>query len=589
MPRRKDPESYAKEARIQTALVGIANGQYPSVNHAARECGVPPSTLHHHLNGRQTRVESHEDQQLLSANEEKEIVRWITHATATGYPPRHATLRSMATEIQRRCVCQINDDSIEHVSYPEIGTEWVKRFLTRHPELKSKVGKSIDAARVTDASPEILTKWLEEYNRVVTEYDIETENTYNMDETGFSIGKIEATHIIINSKIREAYQAQPGRQEWVSIIECICADGSAISPLVIFKGENLSQTWIPGNIYEDSNDWKITCNSKGWTSNEHGLKWLRLCFEPCTREKAGGKMRLLILDGHDSHTYSTFFELLIGSTGNFIGHCIINNIILMLLPPHTSHLTQPLDVAVFGPLKKAMAAQCHELIFTEVSRIQKAEWLEAYVKARRRAFSASNILSAFRGAGLVPYCPSKVLNQVRTTSPSTPAPPPHEPQSPMQESTPLSNPLLTSSPVDITAFRAANQELMRLISSKEPLNTPARTHIRRATNATERVFMRCNIVQRGLDAATQVLSARKMRASGKRGILKGKHVLSVAEIHTGVLEAEAQTRRRKVPKAPRAPRADPLIGPAILGNSLDAEESSKDEELEVMDCIIVTD
>jgi helix-turn-helix, Psq domain len=61
MPRRKDPESYAKEARIQAALVGIANGQYPSVNHAARECGVPPSTLHHRLNGRQSRVESHEE------------------------------------------------------------------------------------------------------------------------------------------------------------------------------------------------------------------------------------------------------------------------------------------------------------------------------------------------------------------------------------------------------------------------------------------------------------------------------------------------------------------------------------------------
>ena len=77
-----------------------------------------------------------------------------------------------------------------------------------------------------------------------------------------------------------------------------------------------------------------------------------------------------------------------------------------------------------------------------------------------------------------------------------------------------------------------------------------------------------------------------MRASGKRGILKGKHVLSVAEIHVGVLEAEAQTRRRK---APKAPRVDPLIDPAILGDSLDAEESSEDEELEVMDCIIVAD
>ena len=135
------------------------------------------------------------------------------------------------------------------------------------------------------------------------EYNIEPENTYNMDETGFSIEKIEAAHIIINSKIHMAYQAQPGQQEWVSIIECICEDGSAVSPLMIFKGENLSTTWIPGCVYEDSNDWKFTCNSKGWTSNKHGLEWLVHCFEPCTRNKANGKMRLLILDGHDSHRY----------------------------------------------------------------------------------------------------------------------------------------------------------------------------------------------------------------------------------------------------------------------------------------------
>ena len=304
MTRRQKPETLAKEARMQTALAGLANGQYKSVKDAARQCCVPPSTLQHRFNGRQSRVQSHQDQQLLSPNEEAELVRWITHSTATGYPPRHSTLRSMAAELQRRRVKLLNDESIEYVSYPKIGAEWVKRFLARHSELKSTTGRSIDAARVKDASPEILRRWLEEYNRVVQEYDIERENTYNMDETGFSIGKIEATRIIINSKIRAAYQAQPGRQEWVSIIECICGDGTAISPLVIFKGENLSTTWVPGNLYEDNSDWKVTCNSKGWTSHKHGLEWLVRCFEPCTRDKANGKTRLLILDGHDSHRYS---------------------------------------------------------------------------------------------------------------------------------------------------------------------------------------------------------------------------------------------------------------------------------------------
>jgi len=42
--------------------------------------------------------------------------------------------------------------------------------------------------------------------------------------------------------------------------------------LIIFKGENLSRQWIPASIHKN---WRFGCNSKGWTSNEHGLQWLR--------------------------------------------------------------------------------------------------------------------------------------------------------------------------------------------------------------------------------------------------------------------------------------------------------------------------
>ena len=57
----------------------------------------------------------------------------------------------------------------------------------------------------------------------------------------------------------------------------------------------------------------------------------------------GGEFQLLICDGHDSHI-----------SAEFIHHCITNDIVLMLLPPHSSHLMQLLDVGVFFPLKQVM-------------------------------------------------------------------------------------------------------------------------------------------------------------------------------------------------------------------------------------------
>ena len=119
-----------------------------------------------------------------------------------------------------------------------------------------------------------------------------------MDESGFAIGNVKASQHIINSTIRQKFQAKPGRQEWVTTVECMCADRSSLPPLILFKGENMSHQWIPADI---ANTWQFGCNTKRWMSNKHGLQWLRTMFKPSTQEKANGKLRLLICNGHDNH------------------------------------------------------------------------------------------------------------------------------------------------------------------------------------------------------------------------------------------------------------------------------------------------
>src|SRR5438270_4962125 len=103
-----------------------------------------------------------------------------------------------------------------------------------------------------------------------------------MDETGFSIDTIQSFRVIINKEMRRQFQAQPGHQEWISVVECISADKTVLLPLVIYKGEALCTHWIP---IEFPHTWRFSCNTRGWTSNVHGLEWLRRIFEPNTREK----------------------------------------------------------------------------------------------------------------------------------------------------------------------------------------------------------------------------------------------------------------------------------------------------------------
>jgi hypothetical protein len=82
------------------------------------------------------------------------------------------------------------------------------------------------------------------------------------------------------------------------------------------------------------------CNTWGWTSNIHRQERMSKIFIPSTREKANGRKRLFFCGVHGSHMSA--------KPGL---DCIENNIILFFLPPHSSHLLQPLDVIIFGPLK----------------------------------------------------------------------------------------------------------------------------------------------------------------------------------------------------------------------------------------------
>ena len=96
-------------------------------------------------------------------------------------------------------------------------------------------------------------------------------------------------------------------------------------------------------------------------------------------------------------------------TGEFIRHCMDNNIKLLILPPYSSHFTQPLNIRVFSPLKSYMTDELKIIIQTNIARLNKAEWLNAYAKARPKAFTIVNINSSWSGAGLYPFQPRNVI------------------------------------------------------------------------------------------------------------------------------------------------------------------------------------
>ena len=203
---------------------------------------------------------------------------------------------------------------------------------------------------------------------------------------------------LVERNVSKAKTIQPGNHEWTTVIQGVSAGGWALPPYVIFAAKYHQQAWYEGSL---PSNWTIAVSDNGWTTNQHDLAWIKL-FDRQTGSKIAGAYRFLIIDGHASHL-SLEFE----------SFCTQHKIITVYMPSHSSHL-QPLDVGCFGPLKHVYGGVIMKLARRAVSHVSKVDFLLAFQSAYIKAFLLDNIRASFKGAGLVPFNPDAVLENVAT-------------------------------------------------------------------------------------------------------------------------------------------------------------------------------
>jgi hypothetical protein len=138
-------------------------------------------------------------------------------------------------------------------------------------------------------------------------------------------------------------------------------------------------------------------SDNGWIDNELAYQWLVKDFEPQTREKAGGRTRVLILDGHSSH-----------HSAKFLRYAEQHNIIVLGYPPHCTHALQGLDVVCFARMKVAWKEAINNFEELHKRKVGKADFTELFGHAYLRAFTESTIQAAFRVTGIYPFNPDVI-------------------------------------------------------------------------------------------------------------------------------------------------------------------------------------
>ncbi|KAB2111081.1 hypothetical protein AG0111_0g1524 [Alternaria gaisen] len=396
------------EADIQLAVSAISQGQIQSYRGAARTYEVSRTTLKRRRAGVPARPDCQPNSRKLTQREEEVIVRHILDLDARGFAPTYAAVRDMA------------DKLLAARGAGQVGVHWPRNFVKRTDSLTTCFNRPYDRQRALCEDPALIRSWFELVEETKTKYGICDEDVYNFDEAGFMMGKITTQLVVTGSERRGRPKAiQPGNREWVTLIAAINAAGWTIPPFLIFAGQYHLSAWYEEDI---PRDWAIAVSDNGWTNNELGVAWLKH-FNAHTKTRVVGARRLLVLDGHESHHSLEFQEL-----------CKENNIYTLCMPPHSSHLLQPLDVGCFSPLKRAYSREVESLIRHHINHVTKLEFLPAFKAAFDRAFTPANIHSAFRGAGLVPLKPDAVLSkldvQLRTPTPAALAEAPWEARTP---------------------------------------------------------------------------------------------------------------------------------------------------------------
>ncbi|ODM16895.1 hypothetical protein SI65_07860 [Aspergillus cristatus] len=288
-----------------------------------------------------------------------------------------------------------------------VGEKWVYNFINRQPELKTRFSRRYDYQRAKCEDLKVINQWFDCVQQTIIQYGILSEDIYNFDETGFAMGLTSTQKVVTQSEYYGRRSVlQPGNREWVTTIESINASGWVLPPCIIFKGKNLIQGWfddLPG-------DWRFEVSQNGWTTDEIGLRWLQKHFIPVTTSRTLGTYRLLVLDGHGSHLTPQFNQV-----------CAENSIIPICMPPHSSHLLQPLNIGCFAVLKRTYGQLVEDQMRARINHIDKFDFLAAYPNARVEAFKPQNIQNSFAAAGLAPYNPQQVLDklniQLETSTP----------------------------------------------------------------------------------------------------------------------------------------------------------------------------
>lgn len=529
-------ESYADtEMRIQAIITELSGKPKPNIKWHADFYGLPYTRLLARWNGRPSKMDLIPGNRKLNQEQDSALYSHLQRLDEIGISP-------LLTDIEKYANSILRQYHTGPTPAPTVGEGWARRWLERNPKFQKQRQSSIEVDRKIAQSPEMLRYWLEDkFNRVCRKYHIQPEDMWNGDESGFraGIGKDQWVYTLDHDRLPTLSTANC--RELITVIECISAAGNTIPPMIIVPGTIHLESWYAHTGMGE--DFLIAVSESGYSNDELCLHWIKH-VEKYTRATQKGEYRLLIIDGHASHC-----------TREFIQYCDNHKIIPLRLPSHSTHLLQPLDVAVFQPYK-----HYHTKVIEEATRLgcpefDKVEFLANITDIRNQALKPSTIRSSFRYTGLFPFDADLVVNKLR------------ESLQRQRESTPVDQISATTDPDSIplstpSSVRRLKRYIVDVLDdpSLNDLPSPLKHKVQKIFKGAVIQATAGDLAREYLDSSTAAERARQLRhqpgrrqvqvggvlyVSTARSMIKDRNDEEICKAKAVIARAEAKAQREK--------------------------------------------
>ncbi|XP_074026299.1 uncharacterized protein [Leptinotarsa decemlineata] len=328
--RKTSNEGKYSAADLNTAMSNVLSGR-TSIYKAAKLYKKTYVTLHSRVKGKRGAKKATKGRPTsISAADEVRLANGLKTMEKWGYGlSRKEVLEIVGNFVKTNHIETNFKDGVP-------GEDCFLGFKRRH-RLSMKVPQNVEYGRKKVLDHYIIYQYFDLLKSIMDEHGLhdKPERIWNLDESSLCIDP-RKTKVMgdINAPSSRTISS-PGKENTTIALMCSAA-GQKAPPLIIHKGLHLWDQWIapPRTDFEGT---VYAATKKGWMEK---AVFKNHFINTIISSLPSGRLILIIYDGHSTHMNIETLEA-----------AVREQIIILKLPPHSSHILQSLDLAVFKYFK----------------------------------------------------------------------------------------------------------------------------------------------------------------------------------------------------------------------------------------------